>query len=357
MLSENIFEILSGDEEVRAVTSYTTAEIWEKRPFLSGSADHKSQDSMIVDIVREEKVEGQIIENSDTQISGNPAIEYRPIVKKVEEKKMANVYWTQVTSQHDYNDLLRRWNSIMRGKTAEKGDAKLIDTIKEWSLSIYDGIVNLYVDACEKALGNALSMQDGWVVHPKPNQAPFQYNPNIEHNHTGSILDFDDGDPALLLYNDLVLKSNTEGYSPNVIFVGDAIARAILQSQWYNNNNRTAPISQAFYFQPKMSTNTIRAKGALELIGITVGGCKIVWLNSMQDGIFNFKPNCAVALNEDQFATIYSGPTYANMALHTDIVRFDPAPIVNEKQIRYYCEYSYLPVVNRPGEIFRAYYN
>jgi len=352
MNSENVFELLSSEEELKAVTSYSVSAIWEKRPFLSGSTDHKVVDTMDFNIKREEKYIGDIIENTGID---SPAVEIRPVTEVIEKLQLAHVYWTQVTSAHDYNDLVRRYNQAFNGYY--RGDQKIINVLKEWSLGIYDSVVNKYVMACEKGLCQALTNPAGWVIPAKANQEPKIYDPRLEHDITGNLADFDTQDPTLKLLEDLVLKAQIEGHSPNVIFVGDLVAKAILSSPWYNTNNRTAPVSNAFSFTPGESSNMIMAKGALELVGIYVAGCKIIWINSMFEGVPLFDPNCAVALNDNQWATIYSGPTFANMQSHSDIIRFTPAPIVNEKEIRYFCEYSYLPVINKPGEIYRAYYN
>jgi hypothetical protein len=112
----------------------------------------------------------------------------------------------------------------------------------------------------------------------------------------------------------------------------------------------------------------VQADGVVELLGIHIGGAKVFWVNSKlktKAGVVsNFQPNCAVAIDLDTFATMYSGPTFVSkekpndvtFELVQDIIRFAPQPIIDEKQITYKCEYNYLPVINDPLSIFRTYY-
>lgn len=352
-MADNVFELLINDEEIRATTNYTIPEIWEKRNFLSGSADYKESVDGYVDLSEKDRSVGDVIENTGID---SPAVEIRPNISAISSQKMSHVYYTHVCSAHDYNDLVKRYNTALNG-SSRVAPADALNVLKEWALSNYDSIVTKYVAACEKGLCQALSNSAGWVVPPGANQEPLTYNPGITNSITGNIADFGTTDPALQLLDDLVLKAQTDGYSPDVIFVGDAVAKAILQSAWYSSNNRIAPVSQAFNYTPKESTNMLRAKGALELAGMSVSGCKVIWINSMVNGVLVFQPNCAVALNSNNFSSIYSGPTYADLGLYNDIIRFAPGPKLNEKEVRYFYEYMYLPVVNHPSEVYRAYYN
>ena len=90
----------------------------------------------------------------------------------------------------------------------------------------------MYIASCEYGLCQALTNPNGWVVPPKANQEPITYKPifNPAYDYTGTLADFDTMDPTLKLLEDLVRKAHVEGYSPNVILVGDAVAMRILQS-------------------------------------------------------------------------------------------------------------------------------
>ena len=55
METENAFELLRNDDTIKAITNYSVAGIWEKRPFLSGSADYQTAPDSFVDIKREDK--------------------------------------------------------------------------------------------------------------------------------------------------------------------------------------------------------------------------------------------------------------------------------------------------------------
>jgi hypothetical protein len=349
----NVFELLATDEEVKTTTSYSIDEIWQKRNFLTGSASYKENVDMYVDITYKERNVGQVIEHTGID---SAAVEIRPSVTTVTTQKMAHTYYTHVCSAHDYNDLVRRYNRSLNG-ASRVNPADAIEVLKEWALSNYDSVVNKYVAACEKGLCQALSNTSGWIASSTANQEPISYNPNITNSFTGTLADFNATDPTLKLLEDIVLKSQTDGYSPDVIFVGDAVAKAILQSNWYITNSRTAPVSQAFNYTPKESSVLIRANGALELLGMSVGGCKVIWINSMVNGVLVFQPNCALALNSNDFASIYSGPTMADLGVYNDIIRFAVGPKLNEKEIRYFYEYTYLPVVNYPSEIYRIHYS
>jgi len=351
MAKESVFELLA-DEDIRAVTNYTTAQIWEKRNFLSGTADYKFSPDKYVRIKRANKKISNIIRSTGID---SPAVEIRPGVDVIDEVKMIKVYLTHTTSVHEFNDVIARYNYALNN-TSKVKEQDAIDILKNWSLSNYDKVVTEYTEACEEGICMALSNEKGWVIPYKENQEGNKYNPNIEHSTTGALADFDTNDPTLMLLNDIVLKAQMEGYSPNVIYVGDAVATAIIQSQWYNNNNRTAPVHHAFSYTPRESNQLVVAKGAIELVGINVAGCKIIWINSKIDGKSVFDVNCAVALNDNMWASIYSSDTMAEFTLHNDIIRFSEPERINEKQLRYWYEYFYLPVIEKPGEIFRCYY-
>ena len=353
MESDNVFELLSGEDGIIAQTSYTLAEIWEKRNFLSGSADYQKATDRILPVYRKDRYVGEVIENVGVD---SPAVEVRPPVMKIGNLEMPRGFFTQVTSGHDYEDLLKRYRAAV-GPQTNGVPQSAIQVLQEWALSGYDTVANMQVAACEKGLCQALSNENGWNIPAKRNQEPFKYDPQIDNSTTGLIADFDANDPSMMLLKDLVLKMQTKGYSPDTILVGDNVAMAIMNSQYYkDNNNRVVPITQSFNYTPALSSNMVRAMGALELTGITVAGCKIIWINSQYNGVPSFDPDCAIALKFTDFATIYSAPIFSNMTLLDDIINLTEEPRRSSKEIRYMYEFYYLPVVNYPGEIFRIYY-
>jgi len=353
-MSENILEILVDEENVSR-TSYSIAEIWEKRNYLSGSANHVSHPDRFINIFRDDNTDGKLIYNTGFT---SPAVEVRPSVKERETVHMLHNYFTHVTSVHDYEDLLKRYYAKLYAGGSDGLSTKAYDLLKEWSLSNYDKLVTDYTKVCEYGLCQALTNVNGYVIPSKENQEPDKYNPNINHSSTSATLSsFDTVDPSFKLLQDLVLLAQKDGYSPDVILVGDAIASAIMNSSWYNTHSRTAPVTNVFSFTPRESNNTIVARGAIELVGIYAGGCKIIWINSQIEGASAFKPNCAIALDSSNFASIYSGPMYTNNGINNDIIRFTTAPEKNEKEIRWMLEYCYLPVINHPDQVYRIYYS
>jgi hypothetical protein len=160
MITDAVFELIAGDD-VKSTTSYSIAEIWEMRHYLSGNADYKHTPDLTIPIIREEDNVGQIIMNTGID---SPAVEVRPTIQNVGMQKLIHAYFTQVTSVHDYNQLVQSYTMSVgnNGKAHVSGASQTgLDIIKDWALKIYSKVVKIYTHSCELGLCQALTNKNG----------------------------------------------------------------------------------------------------------------------------------------------------------------------------------------------------
>jgi len=353
-MAENIIDILNS-ELVTEVNNYSKSQIWEKRDWLTGSMLHAETADEFVRLNVQDTSVGDVIYNTGID---SPAVEVKPRPIKTLKVPLAYVYKRETISVRDVNQLNKIYRQQLAGLTSVPKE-EAYKTVVDWATAMYDGVVSKYIAACNMGAGQALSNPAGWVIRNEPNQEEFTYLPGIQYSKTALLSRFANENPEAVLMELVVMPAYNEGKRVNAILIGDAVKDAIFNSTWWNTKNKPVPSPVPFGYKPAESTNEILADGALELSGMMVGSCKVFWITSRVNGISTFNANAAVAINRNYLGSIYQGPTTTMVdGVVNAIVRYatrqNPA---DEKEMFKFFEYSYLPALTDPYNIFRTIFN
>lgn len=348
-MEQEIISII--DESTGSIsTNYTTGMIWDRRPYLSSLANYAENDRPYAQVVSVDNTSSSTIiqnngPNSEFWEAKTGSIEYI-------DKKMARRKPMITVTNHDIEELQRNFRTWRTSSTQD-----IYDQVTQWQLGYYERAVRDYCLQCDYALGQLLSNPTGWTVPNAVNQEALSYNPNLTSS-TGTLADFNTTNPETVLLDNVIQPLLSKGYRPNVIFVGEAVKDAILNSTYYNTKNNTPSLS-VIESASSESSNIYTRNGALVISGLYPAGCKVVYINSIINSTMpSFNANAAVAVNTNNFASIWNAPTHNFVTgVDSSIISWVRDTSTNPYVLRFFAEHIYLPTLNNPSQINQVIYS
>lgn len=354
-MENEILEIFDG-QLAQTATNFTPAQIWERRPYLTGLCAYAEKDTEYVAIPKNDLSAGKPVSFSENVGIDSNAVPLRNDTVSYDTVEMAHGFFEVTANRHDVQDLQRLFRNITN-KTSTMSGGSASDRILRWLTDTYEKAVLGYIDACEKGFAQALSNPAGWVIPAKANQEPKTYKPTFSNDATGTLADFNSEDPATVLFDNIVGPLLAKGGRPNVIFIGTAVKDVILSSAYYSGVNTMRPILTPIQTTPRESSATIVATGAYELAGLIVAGCKVIWISSIAFGVPAFNANAAVAANTQDLGTIWTCPIFTNNGMVSAIVSWIRNTAVDPFTWQFFVKYFYLPAVNNASSLYRIIYS